>query len=91
MLDAPSLGHGLYNITTGIWVTYQEILDGVMELSPATQVDTPAAESANAGPYSRGPLSGHRLFNDLQWMPKYDLKAGLADYIKWRKDSDFLD
>ncbi|MCH8894566.1 MAG: NAD(P)-dependent oxidoreductase, partial [Chloroflexi bacterium] len=60
VLDAPSLGHGLYNITTGIWVTYQEILDGVVELSPATQVDTPAAGSANAGAYSRGPLSGHR-------------------------------
>ena len=91
VLDAPSLSHGLYNITTGIWLTYQEILDGVVELSPATQVDTPAAGSANAGAYSRGPLSGHRLFIDLQWTPKYDLKAGLADYIKWRKDSDFLD
>ncbi|MCH7843390.1 MAG: NAD(P)-dependent oxidoreductase [Chloroflexi bacterium] len=91
VLDAPSLSHGLYNITTGIWVTYQEILDGVIELSPATQVVTPAAGSANAGAYSRGPLSGHRLFNDLQWTPKYDLKAGLADYIQWRKDSDFLD
>ena len=91
VLDAPSLDHGLYNITTGIWVTYQAILDRLIELSPATQVDTPAAGSANAGGYSRGPLSGHRLFDDLQWTPKYDLKAGLADYIQWRKDSDFLD
>ncbi|MCI0830382.1 MAG: NAD(P)-dependent oxidoreductase [Chloroflexi bacterium] len=91
VLDAPSLGHGLYNITTGIWVTYQEILDRLVEVSPATQIDTPAAGSANAGGYSRGPLSGHRLSNDLQWTPKYDLKAGLADYIQWRKDSDFLD
>ena len=91
VLDAPSLSHGLYNITTGIWVTYQEILDRLVEVSPATQIDTPAAGSANAGAYSRGPLSSHRLSNDLQWTPKYGLKAGLADYIKWRKDSDFLD
>ena len=93
VLDAPSLPHGLYNITSGIWVTFQEILDSLVELSPATQVVTPAAPPAKSGGegYSRGPLSGHRLFDDLGWTPKYDLKAGLADYIQWRKDANFLE
>ncbi len=92
VLEAPALPHGLYNLTTGIWLTFQEILDAVIELSPGTQVVTPAAvDKSGSEGYSRGPLSGHRLFDDLGWTPKYGLKAGLADYIKWRKDSDFLD
>ena len=82
-----------YNITSGIWVTFQEILDRVIDLSPATQAVTPAgpqAEQAGEG-YGRGPLSGHRLFDDLGWTPKYGLKTGLSDYLKWRKEANYLD
>lgn len=93
VLDAPSLSHTLYNITAGRWVTFQEVLDQVLELSPSTQVVTPAASPVKPGgeSYSRGPLSAQRLLDDLGWTPKYDLKAGLADYIQWRKDANFLD
>ena len=93
VLDSPNLPHNLYNLTTGIWLTLQEILDGVIELSPSTQVTTPTAKLAVAagGDYSRGPLSGHRLFSDLGWTPSYDLKAGLTDYLKWRTESGYLD
>ncbi len=93
VLDAPTLHHGLYNITSGIWVTFQEILDRLVELSPSTQVVSPPASQVRSGSegYGRGPLSGYRLFDDLGWTPKYDLRAGLADYIKWRKDANFLD
>lgn len=93
VLDATSLPHNLYNITTGIWVTYQQILDALVELSPETVFEVPPlrpADSVGEG-YSRGPLSGHRLFEDLGWTPKFELKEGLADYIKWRKYSGFLD
>ena len=93
VLDSPNLPHNLYNLTTGIWLTFQEILDGVIELSPSTQVTTPPAKLAVAagGDYSRGPLSSHRLFSDLGWTPSYDLKAGLTDYLKWRTESGYLD
>ena len=93
VLDAPSLPHGLYNITAGIWVTFQEILDRVVELSTSTRVVLPAASQVRSGSegYGRGPLSGHRLFDDLGWTPKYDLQTGVAEYIQWRRDADFLD
>jgi nucleoside-diphosphate-sugar epimerase len=93
VLDSPNLPHNLYNLTTGIWLTLEEILDGVIELSPSTQVTTPTAKLAVAagGNYSRGPLSSHRLFSDLGWTPSYDLKAGLTDYLKWRTESGYLD
>jgi len=90
VLDAPVLPHGLYNITAGTWVTFQEILDGVVGLFPSMQVVTPAASQVKPE-YGRGPLSGHRLSEDLGWKPRYDLKAGLADYIQWRMDSGFFD
>ena len=93
VLDAASLRHDVYNITTGIWLTYRQILDAVVEVSPKTLVEaSPLRQIDPEGEnYSRGPLSGHRLFEDLGWTPKFDLKGGLADYIKWREYSGFLD
>ena len=43
VLDAPELPHDLYNLTTGIWLTFQQILDGVIELSPGAAVIAPDA------------------------------------------------
>ena len=93
VLDAASLRHDVYNITTGIWLTYRQILDAVVEVSPKTLVEDSSSRQIDPGGenYSRGPLSGHRLFEDLGWTPKFDLKGGLADYIKWREYSGFLD
>ena len=93
VLDAPTLPHGLYNLTTGIWVTYREILDALTGLVPKIQVaeTPPGNRQPSSEGADRGPLSGHRLFHDLGWTPKFDLKAGLTDYLQWRRDSSFLD
>ncbi|MED5207570.1 MAG: NAD(P)-dependent oxidoreductase, partial [Chloroflexota bacterium] len=93
VLDASELPHDLYNLTTGIWLTFQQILDGVSELSPSTKVtEATSTRPKVAGEnYSRGPLSGHRLFSDFGWTPRFDLKSGLIDYIQWRSDSGYLD
>ena len=93
VLDAPALPHDLYNITAGIWVTFREILNQLKLLSPDTKVlekEIGQRQLQLAGP-GRGPLSGHRLFQDLNWTPKYDLNAGLAEYLRWRKDAPFVD
>ena len=94
ILDAPELPHDLYNLTTGIWVTYREILEAIAELAPGS---SPApsggaedgAARARASVPSRGPLSGHRLRQDLGWRPAFDLRAGLTDYLQWRRESGF--
>ena len=93
VLDASELPHDLYNLTTGIWLTFQQILDGVSELSPSTKVTeaTSTRTKVTGENYSRGPLSGHRLFSDFGWTPRFDLKSGLIDYIQWRSDSGYLD
>ena len=46
---------------------------------------------ARASVSGRGPLSGHRLWQDLRWQPQYDLRTGIADYLQWRRESGFSD
>lgn len=94
VLDAPELPHDLYNLTTGVWVTYREILEAISELAPgsapAPSVGGGAgADLARASVPSRGPLSGHRLRQDLGWRPDFDLRAALVDYLEWRRESGF--
>ena len=93
VVDAPELPHDLYNITNGAPVTGAQIQRTLAELFPATQiVETEAAEPAGSSPGpTRGPLSGYRLWHDLGWVPQYDLAAGLTDYVRWRRESGFLD
>lgn len=93
VVDAPELPHDLYNITNGVPVTGAEIQRKLAELFPETRiVESTATDSAgsSAGP-TRGPLSGYRLWHDLGWVPQYDLAAGLTDYVRWRRESGFLD
>ena len=94
ILDAPDLPHDLYNLTSGPWITYREILETLTELAPGSAPDpastaSDAADRARASVPSRGPLSGHRLRQDLGWQPQYDLRVGLTDYLQWRRDSGF--
>ena len=96
VLEAPELPHDLYNLTAGVWLTYREILAAVAELEPESGLapetgDGDAMDAATASVSSRGPLSGHRLWHDLGWQPQYDLRAGLTDYLQWRRESGFTD
>jgi nucleoside-diphosphate-sugar epimerase len=93
VVDAPVLPHDLYNITNGVSVTGAEIQRTLAELYPETRlVESESSEPADSslGP-TRGPLSGYRLWHDLGWVPQYDLAAGLTDYVRWRRESGFLD
>ena len=93
VLDATSLGHDVYNITAGNFVSLATLLASVRNLSPDTSTVEAGPEDTVAislGP-ARGPLSGYRLGHDLGWSPEFDLTSGLADYIQWRRDAPFLD
>ena len=91
ILNAPELPHDLYNLTSGVWVTNREILDTLGQLAPGIAAASGAAGAAGpaVGAPARGPLSPHRLRQDLGWRPEYDLRAGLADYLGWRRESGF--
>jgi nucleoside-diphosphate-sugar epimerase len=93
ILDAAELPHDLYNLTAGPWITYREILAALAELAPGSPapaaVADGAAARARASVPSRGPLSGHRLRQDLGWQPDFDLRGALVDYLQWRRESGF--
>ena len=91
VLDAPDLPHDLYNLTAGRWITYSEILERLKEILPETRVEVAPSAAPRSSEPSRGPLSGHRLYQDLGWTPKYDLAAGLREYLDWRRSAPFLD
>ena len=93
VVAAPELPHDLYNITNGVPVTGAEIQRRLAELFPEFRLvepEMPAPADAALGP-TRGPLSAYRLWHDLGWTPQYDLAAGLTDYVRWRRESGFLD
>ena len=103
VVDAPGLPHDRYNITAGRWVTGHNIQQALADLFPEAQFPEAqvlearfpeAAASAESGGDvypGRGPLSGHRLWRDFGWTPQYDLAAGLAHYVQWRRESGFSD
>jgi len=93
VLDAPALPNDLYNLTAGRWITYSEILERLKEILPETKVEVVlgAGDAARSSEPTRGPLSGHRLYQDLRWTPKYDLATGLREYLAWRRSAPFLD
>lgn len=93
VLDAPHLHYDLYNLTNGVWFTFRQIVDTLREISPGTKVVElpPTPESERVGAPLRGPLSAHRILDDLKWSPKYDLHTGLSEYLQWRRESGFLD
>lgn len=91
VVDAAHLPHDLYNVTNGMPVTEGQIQRALVDLFPATQlIPSGAPADSSLGP-TRGPLSGYRLWHDLGWTPQYDLAAGLTDYVRWRRESGFLD
>ena len=93
VLDAPRLGHDVYNVTAGGLVSLEKLLASIKELSPdvLTVEAGPEDTAASSLGTARGPLSGYRLGQDLGWTPEFDLTSGLAEYIQWRRDAPFLD
>ena len=93
VLDAPELAHDLFNVTAGRWIRYSEILESLRRIIPTVDITVTNSENSvgRSSEPSRGPLSGHRLTEDLGWTPQYDLDAGLNDYINWRKTIGYLD
>ena len=81
------LRHLLYNVTTGQNVSTGRIVETLKRLVPEFSyrfVD--CAEGANVVahlPNPRGPLDITRLMEDVDFVPAFDIEAGLADYAAW--------
>ena len=89
-LDHREHHHDVYNIASGKAATISEMIAVIRELVPGAQL------SAGSGPYRhgdrvemirKGALDVGRAAKELGWTPRYDIRAGLAEYIEALRSS----
>jgi UDP-glucose 4-epimerase len=78
-----------YNIASGEASTIEQMIEIIRSLVPGAQL------SAERGPYRhgdrvemvrKGALDVSRAASELGWVPRYDMRAGLAEYVKALRD-----
>ena len=93
VLDAPSLSYDVYNISAGTWNTLEEVIKVLLELRPSLQVvDDPSKEFAilqSGG--ARSQMDVTRVREDLAFAARFDIAAGMGDYLEWREAFSFRD
>jgi len=84
-LDHPQHRYDAYNIASGQAPTIAELIAVIREQIPAAQL------SVGPGSYKhgdriemvrKGALDVSRAAAELGWAPRYDIRAGLTDYIQ---------
>jgi len=84
------LQHTLYNVTSGIVVSIEHVLQTLTSLFPSFAYDfVDREEDANlvaAMTNPRGPLDISRIREDVGFSPEFDIDHGLADYAKWARE-----
>jgi len=84
-LDHPQHRYDAYNIASGQATTIAELIAVISEQIPGAQL------SVGPGPYQhgdriemvrKGALDVSRAGAELGWAPRYDIRAGLTDYIQ---------
>lgn len=81
LFDTPAVAHRHYNISCGVAVSHQRIVELVSE-----QLGCDSDMQLGPGPFVvRGaPLDIQRARNDLGFTPRYaDIREGLEDYRRW--------
>ena len=88
LLDAPWLNHSFYNVSRGIMVTMDQIVEAFRQAVPDVQFIDPPSGSGGIGT-GRGPADNTRLRQDAGFEPQYDPAAGIRHYIEWRRHYGF--
>ncbi len=79
---ADKLNHQVYNISSGRPTTNQAVVDAIKKVFPDFRVELPRGH-APSGPKGLWYYDTTRLCKDTGFEPKFDIEAGLADYIAW--------
>tara|TARA_A100001037_G_scaffold182756_3_gene163757 strand:- start:7612 stop:8577 length:966 start_codon:yes stop_codon:yes gene_type:complete len=78
---APDLSHSAYNISRNSTVTAQELVDAVSSVKSNFNVELQAGPGPNYRPDAY--LSNTRIISETDWKPKFDINAGIQDYLDW--------
>lgn len=83
LLQTPTLTHDIYNVSCGVAVRWQTVVDAFVRhgLIATWTTDETAADIALRPHQARSPMDITRLQQDTLFRPRYDIAAGIADYI----------
>jgi UDP-glucose 4-epimerase len=84
---APSLKHGIYNISDGKAYRLTDIAKAVMELFPGISI---TLGNTRSGHFAEAPpMSNDRIREDVGFIPQYDLKSAILSYSNWIRDGKY--
>ncbi len=86
LLDAPAPPHRVFNVAAGF---VGSLVDWCRAIEPAFpglrwRVDPGAANVELYAPYDRAPMDVARLTAGAGFVPRFDLAAAAADFLRWR-------
>ena len=91
MCDPLQLKHRIYNVTSGVNLSIEHVLQALKCAIPQFDYEfVDSEERANifaTHASSRGPLDVSRLREDLGYKPAFSIETGLADYAKWAENN----
>jgi nucleoside-diphosphate-sugar epimerase len=89
-LFAPQLRYGVYNLSSGLSQSSQEIIDATAAYVPGTTVRvTDDAAEVNINLIRRkprGPLSIQRITDDVGFHPSVPLQEGVRMFVEWWRE-----
>jgi UDP-glucose 4-epimerase len=81
---ADTLAHRVYNVGSGEAVSNRAVVDAVRSAVPGFAVELPPGHMPGLPAESRSwSLDISRLREDVGYAPRYDITAGVADYVAW--------
>jgi UDP-glucose 4-epimerase len=87
---APQLRCDVYNLSSGLSQSIQEIIDAMAAYVPSTTVrvtDNPAEVNINLiSEKPRGPLSIQRITDDFGFHPSVPLQEGVRMIVEWWRE-----
>ncbi|MDF2963035.1 MAG: putative short-chain dehydrogenase [Paenibacillus sp.] len=93
LLLTPHLEHDVYNVSGGSGYSLMELAEAVAGTIPGTEVLLTGEQSEDALFAKQGSRAGRldiaRLTSGTGFVPAYNLKSGVADYVKWLETHEF--
>jgi UDP-glucose 4-epimerase len=86
LMRADTLQHDAYNVSSGRPVANHEFVSAVNAAVPGAEASLPAGRHPDA-PADDPYLDITRLTRDTGFEPAFDVRAGVADYVAWLRQS----
>jgi nucleoside-diphosphate-sugar epimerase len=84
-VDGAKLRHRAFNITSSKAYSLKEVKDIIKNLIPKAEIEL-GPGIVKEWDSATGPISNVRAREELGYKPRYDLRKGFEEIIKWNKN-----